>query len=960
MCSFKSIYFVIFVLNLYKTNAQISDKRLCVDADCKEPVSLAKTLLRYSSPDPRLLSFAPNEQITIYSKEAGSQSNLWGAEIRGKRGYVPKNLVREYKVFKKPQLLVDTELKHKSQVPLANKEKVDPDAVQKAFEVVDGTTIYINPQDSINPSSTESPIQPTAVPPGSKTTEGEAEASKKPVDESQDESSLKETIPESVVNNVLSTISNYWMKDDTKETDGSAEGEDPEEDDDFEDDEDEDEDEEDSIEENDLTDAEKQNEAKNESALQKSQDPDLLHNLPLGVTLSTYSLEEGPISSKESGVSKEIPPQQEIISNDAVINPASIPVTTELKGPGNIEAKTDSNLKSPPPISTVPSLNILDPLVFEKTVVPEEKLGIEASKENESPEPKVITELPSSSVLPDTTTEDPKDNIVDAPDILPEITTVPTPFDEEQVPYVDEVTPNPLNTKTEEVSPEQDEKINEDQAMPAQQQAEENQSQNVGSTSDHLQNNSVLPFKEEPITTDEMKSAEVVEEGGTHVVKDQEVPAELPSPPLLGGFYNPVQNMLNPNIVEEKQQFPSENLNDPAKDTGGSKEENEASKESQIFTEAVATQSSVEASDAEQKENLIISIESDTSKEEPTSSEVVKVSDRVEEQSTENLDDVTVTGNNNLEDSREGNSMVQNTDQDTQNKDVYYEDSKEYNSEVKNEESNTPNEESNNNEGPKEDSTEVTNVEEVAPNKETVNYGDSSTEAEGGIFSNILSWFGSSSEEPESSSTLPSDEGSSKPEEVDGENLWPTHRQESVIEYCDASIETCNTSEKKDLTSRNTLLEDIELSFNSDIFVYLLTTSISVIVFLFGYMLLDRSRRESPLIVRINKLEKELLVTMKEKELLEEKGPTLVVPETGSVPNEVLEEMTQRLADVQLANSALELKVQELTVELEGKQASRGTGGEFGKGTGNLHGGRNGVEQNHFRNARSQRRQREA
>ncbi|KAJ8968540.1 hypothetical protein NQ317_002622 [Molorchus minor] len=163
MHNFKSIYFVILFLVIYKNNAQISDKRLCVDLKCSEPASLAKTLLRYSSPDSRILSFAPNQEVKVFSKEAGSMTNLWGVEINGKKGYVPKHLLREYKIIKKPTLLVDTE--SKSQVPTNHENKVlEPNKVKNEFEVVDGTTIYLNPQDSINPSSSESVVQPTALP----------------------------------------------------------------------------------------------------------------------------------------------------------------------------------------------------------------------------------------------------------------------------------------------------------------------------------------------------------------------------------------------------------------------------------------------------------------------------------------------------------------------------------------------------------------------------------------------------------------------------------------------------------------------------------------------------------------------------------------------------------------------------------------------------------------------------
>ncbi|PSN55060.1 hypothetical protein C0J52_04113 [Blattella germanica] len=94
---------VMFVLigNVVLSNSKISNKRQCGDPECSHPVSLAKTLIRYFSDDQHVLSFGQNIDVRIYSKSAGSNPNLWGAEINGKRGYIPKGLVREYRILKK-------------------------------------------------------------------------------------------------------------------------------------------------------------------------------------------------------------------------------------------------------------------------------------------------------------------------------------------------------------------------------------------------------------------------------------------------------------------------------------------------------------------------------------------------------------------------------------------------------------------------------------------------------------------------------------------------------------------------------------------------------------------------------------------------------------------------------------------------------------------------------------------
>lgn len=58
-----------------------------------------------------MLSFQPNKPVNVFSKSAGSNPDVWGVEISGRRGYVPKKLLIEQKVIKGDlQFEVDTEL----------------------------------------------------------------------------------------------------------------------------------------------------------------------------------------------------------------------------------------------------------------------------------------------------------------------------------------------------------------------------------------------------------------------------------------------------------------------------------------------------------------------------------------------------------------------------------------------------------------------------------------------------------------------------------------------------------------------------------------------------------------------------------------------------------------------------------------------------------------------------------
>lgn len=74
--------------------------------------------------------------------------DLWGAEIKGKRGYIPKRLVREYKILNKPKKLVDTKPLQILQVPTISEDSVQPDKTQKAYEIIDGTKVYYSPENN--------------------------------------------------------------------------------------------------------------------------------------------------------------------------------------------------------------------------------------------------------------------------------------------------------------------------------------------------------------------------------------------------------------------------------------------------------------------------------------------------------------------------------------------------------------------------------------------------------------------------------------------------------------------------------------------------------------------------------------------------------------------------------------------------------------------------------------------
>ncbi|XP_053977076.1 LOW QUALITY PROTEIN: transport and Golgi organization protein 1 [Hylaeus volcanicus] len=166
-------------------SSALSNERLCYDAECSVPVSLARTSLKYSPNEAGLLPFDINVEVKVYSKEAGSRTDLWGVEINGKRGYAPKSFLKEHKIlhkdlrFKVPITQLpnnnnksDKILQPKVDNVKLNSVKDDTNSVKDnpniknteelprnvinatpSYEIIDGTTLHLD--------GNESPIQPT-------------------------------------------------------------------------------------------------------------------------------------------------------------------------------------------------------------------------------------------------------------------------------------------------------------------------------------------------------------------------------------------------------------------------------------------------------------------------------------------------------------------------------------------------------------------------------------------------------------------------------------------------------------------------------------------------------------------------------------------------------------------------------------------------------------------------------
>lgn len=100
------------------------------------PISKAKTILAYNSGDIDLMSFRGNAEAIVYMKSAGSNPDLWYVNIDGKSGFASSQFLREQKIYvKNPEFVIPTVIKRKE-------SDVQPNKVQHAHEVIEGTTIY--------------------------------------------------------------------------------------------------------------------------------------------------------------------------------------------------------------------------------------------------------------------------------------------------------------------------------------------------------------------------------------------------------------------------------------------------------------------------------------------------------------------------------------------------------------------------------------------------------------------------------------------------------------------------------------------------------------------------------------------------------------------------------------------------------------------------------------------------
>ncbi|XP_071568227.1 uncharacterized protein Tango1 [Temnothorax nylanderi] len=186
--------------------AALSDKQLCSDPNCSEPISLARTILAYRANDREVMSFGSNADVKVFSKGAGKRTDLWGVEINGKRGFAPKSFLNEYKVLRRdlshevpvykfngetnkvqPKKLESTveesgeshtllkddlsgddnktpSLKSIDESTKEESHAINVDSISPSYEVIDGTTVYLENPPSVQPSLVYEVAHATALP----------------------------------------------------------------------------------------------------------------------------------------------------------------------------------------------------------------------------------------------------------------------------------------------------------------------------------------------------------------------------------------------------------------------------------------------------------------------------------------------------------------------------------------------------------------------------------------------------------------------------------------------------------------------------------------------------------------------------------------------------------------------------------------------------------------------------
>merc|ERR1719189_1412695 len=81
--------------------SQILNVQRCGDPSCQGVISEGRTLSKYDANSNSMLSFGQSQHVKILSKGDGSQQDIWGVEINGKRGFANRRHLQETRVYQR-------------------------------------------------------------------------------------------------------------------------------------------------------------------------------------------------------------------------------------------------------------------------------------------------------------------------------------------------------------------------------------------------------------------------------------------------------------------------------------------------------------------------------------------------------------------------------------------------------------------------------------------------------------------------------------------------------------------------------------------------------------------------------------------------------------------------------------------------------------------------------------------
>uniref|UniRef100_A0A674JQP4 MIA SH3 domain containing n=2 Tax=Terrapene triunguis TaxID=2587831 RepID=A0A674JQP4_9SAUR len=96
---------------------KLAEKKLCADADCSHPISIAVAVQDYIAPDCRFIPIQRGQVVYVFSKLKGRGRLFWGGSVQGdyygehpaRLGFFPSSVVQENQYLKPGKVEVKTD-----------------------------------------------------------------------------------------------------------------------------------------------------------------------------------------------------------------------------------------------------------------------------------------------------------------------------------------------------------------------------------------------------------------------------------------------------------------------------------------------------------------------------------------------------------------------------------------------------------------------------------------------------------------------------------------------------------------------------------------------------------------------------------------------------------------------------------------------------------------------------------